>query len=65
MNSHPNYYRAGLVKIARKYRVSELDVARLAVDIAKDAMESNGEDIRLGHVGYYLVDEEGRTWKQG
>lgn len=52
-----NYYRAGLVKIARKYRVSELDVARLAVDIAKDAMESNGEDIRLGHVGYYLVDE--------
>ena len=20
-------------------------------------MESNGEDIRLGHVGYYLVDE--------
>ena len=37
-----NYYRTELVKIARRYRVSELEVARLAVDMAEDAMEPTG-----------------------
>ncbi|NLI60079.1 MAG: glycosyl transferase [Clostridiales bacterium] len=52
-----NYYRNELVKVAKKYKVSEFEVAEIAIECASKAMASSEEDIRKGHVGYYLVGD--------
>ncbi|MFY9176826.1 MAG: glucoamylase family protein [Caldicoprobacterales bacterium] len=51
------YYRNELVKLANKYKVSELDVAKIAIECAKKTKDSSSDNIRKGHVGYYIVDE--------
>ncbi|MFZ1982100.1 MAG: glucoamylase family protein [Smithella sp.] len=45
-------YRHVIEEIARKSNLSESEVARLAIDLAK-----NGVNNRTAHVGYYLIDE--------
>ena len=37
--------------------MSELDVAQIAIECAKEALDSSKDDIRKGHVGYYIVDD--------
>ncbi|HWB24666.1 MAG TPA: glucoamylase family protein [Chitinophagaceae bacterium] len=48
-------YRHVVEKIAKKINVPEHDVARIAVNLAKDSAVKNPEDMRRAHVGYYLV----------
>lgn len=45
-------YRHVIEKIARKSNLSESEVARMAIDLAK-----NGVNNRAAHVGYYLLDK--------
>ena len=47
-------YRHTVERIARSSPLSEFEVAKLAVDLARPQMPQS--DPRLGHVGYYLVD---------
>jgi len=54
-----NYYRQELQKLAELLQLSETNVARKAVEMAKQAADQ-GEPERKTHVGYYLVEEEGR-----
>ena len=53
-------YRHVVESIARKSDRSEVDVARLAVELsargAAEAAGRNGDDDRTAHVGFYLVD---------
>lgn len=46
-----NYYRSRVQSLARRARVSETRVAKLAMECARD-----GQGVQ-GHCGYYLVDE--------
>lgn len=48
------YYRHQISLLARKLRMPETRVARVAVGLAKQA---SGQDPRTTHVGYYLVGE--------
>jgi cyclic beta-1,2-glucan synthetase len=52
-----NYYRDELVKLSRKHRVDEFEVARLAIECAKEAKELKTCDPRNEHVGYYIVGD--------
>src|SRR5690606_19296888 len=51
-------YRHVVERLARMGSHSEQDVARAAIDLAReaDASEPDGEDARRRHVGYYLID---------
>lgn len=51
-----NYYRRYVQRIAKKARVSESRVAKLAMELAGE-----GEDELRKHCGYYLVDEGRET----
>ncbi|HLO83190.1 MAG TPA: glycosyltransferase family 2 protein, partial [Chitinophagaceae bacterium] len=48
-------YRHVVEKIARYSDLSEQEVAKLAVHLAKNAAVKEGESERKAHVGYYLV----------
>ena len=54
-------YRHIVEEIAKRSRLSESDVARMAIRLAYDAtagaVAKNGEDDRTAHVGFYLVDK--------
>ncbi|NLJ40796.1 MAG: glycosyl transferase, partial [Clostridiales bacterium] len=50
-----DYYRNELIKIARKYKVSEFEVAEAAIRCAEEGISSSGKDIKKGHIGYYLI----------
>jgi len=50
-------YRHIIEKIARKSNLSESEVARLAISLAKKASLNNGIFDRAAHVGYYLIDK--------
>lgn len=56
-----NHYKQRIGLLAKAYRVSELHIAREAIDLAKKALEENGreedESVRRkkSHVGYYLM----------
>ncbi|HEX4166993.1 MAG TPA: glucoamylase family protein [Bryobacteraceae bacterium] len=58
-----NTYRKALAKIAAHARLSEVDVAKLAVEMAQkaevDSTVPNALRERVRHVGYYLLDEVG------
>ncbi|MEJ7587604.1 MAG: glucoamylase family protein [Ferruginibacter sp.] len=47
-------YRHAVEKIAKNSNLSEQEVAALAIQLAKENGEKNG-DLRQGHVGYYLT----------
>src|SRR5208337_716740 len=50
-------YRHVIEKIARKSNLSESEVARLAIGLAKKASINNRTYDRAEHVGYYLIDK--------
>jgi cyclic beta-1,2-glucan synthetase len=58
-------YRGRVAAIARHSDVSEIEVARLAVEFARDANVDAADPEalrgRLRHVGYYLLDKKGRS----
>ncbi|HKO60381.1 MAG TPA: glucoamylase family protein, partial [Pyrinomonadaceae bacterium] len=52
-------YRHVIERISKRTRAGELDVARTAVDLAKNAAKESttgASEDRKAHVGYYLVD---------
>ncbi|TCO73125.1 GH36-type glycosyl hydrolase domain-containing protein [Marinisporobacter balticus] len=51
-----DYYRNQIEKISKKCKVSETQIARKAIEYAKNAMIENDED-KAKHVGYYLIDK--------
>ncbi|MBL0744875.1 GH36-type glycosyl hydrolase domain-containing protein [Chryseolinea lacunae] len=48
-------YRHAVEKIAKRSTLSEYEVARTAIDLARSSAASNPSDTRKAHVGYYLV----------
>lgn len=50
-------YRHVVERIARSTHLSEGDVARLAVQLARNSAEDKGRDVRTAHVGFYLIDK--------
>ena len=48
-------YRHRVESISRRSGISELDVARIAVDLATSSFAKEKEQSRRTHVGYYLV----------
>ncbi len=51
-----DHYRHVVEKIAKHSPVFERDVARTAVDLARDALAGKNADERTAHIGYYLID---------
>ncbi len=50
-------YRHVVEKIAKKSRLSESDVARKAIQSAREAPTGEGSGERAAHVGFYLIDK--------
>src|ERR1043165_2199693 len=50
-------YRHVIERIAKRTHSDELEVARSAVELAKNSHEANHDDARRSHVGYYLIDK--------
>ncbi|MGI6705295.1 MAG: GH36-type glycosyl hydrolase domain-containing protein [Clostridia bacterium] len=59
-----NYYRRQVEKLAKEMGISEVQVARKALECAQEAMEKDAYDARANHVGYYLVGNGRRHLKQ-
>ena len=51
-----DHYRHVIEKIAKRSTVSEVDVARKAVQLAQAAASRSPVDERAAHVGFYLID---------
>ncbi len=49
-------YRHAVERIAKRSRLGETAVARAAIDLARAASSDGDDEMRLHHVGYYLVD---------
>ncbi|SHG92205.1 GH36-type glycosyl hydrolase domain-containing protein [Tepidibacter thalassicus] len=49
-----DYYRAQIEKIAKKCKVSEVRIAKKAIEYAENCKE---EDEKLKHVGYYIIGQ--------
>ncbi len=49
-------YRHVVERIAKRTGVAELEIARRAIEMARDAQERDGAGARAAHVGYFLVD---------
>jgi len=56
-----NQYRNVIVKLANKYKTTEINIARLSNEYAKEAHDINNEVSPINHVGYYLVGEGQNT----
>ncbi len=50
-------YRHVVENIARNSSRSEIEVASLAIELAKKASAEKGEDDRAAHVGFFLIDK--------
>ena len=50
-------YRHVVEKIAKRGRLSESEVAREAIQLARESASGNGRDDRSAHVGFYLIDK--------
>jgi len=50
-----DHYRHAVEKIAKRSTLSEYEVARAAINLAKRSASKEPDDKRKGHVGYYLV----------
>ena len=50
-------YRHAVEKVAKGSRLSEGDVARHAIHLARKRADERGKDDRAAHVGFYLVDK--------
>ena len=51
-----DHYRHVVEQIAKRSEISEVEVARGAVQLAQDAASRSDVDVRATHVGFYLVD---------
>ncbi len=51
-----DHYRHVIERIGRKTRLSELEIAEVAVGLAGEGAITHGKDDRMAHVGFYLVD---------
>lgn len=49
-------YRHVVESIAKRRRLSETEVARIVIDLARDAVQLHGAGAREGHIGYFLCD---------
>jgi len=49
-------YRHVVESIAKRRRLSETEVARIVIDLARDALQLHGPGTRKGHIGYFLCD---------
>ncbi len=47
-------YRHAVEGVAKQSRATEIEVARMAVQLAEEAAQGNGSDPRKVHVGYYF-----------
>jgi len=52
-----DHYRHVVEKIAKNSPMFERDVAQKAVDLARVARSQKSGDERMGHVGFYLIDQ--------
>ncbi len=50
-------YRHRVEGLARRTKLSELDVARAALQLAAESARRDGAQTRTAHVGFYLIDE--------
>ncbi len=50
-------YRHVVEKIAKSSRLTESEVARNAIRLARESAARNGSDDRSAHVGFYLIDK--------
>ena len=50
-------YRHEVERIAKRVRAPEESIARRAIELARAAQAREPGSVRLGHVGYYLIDE--------
>ncbi|HTB30872.1 MAG TPA: cyclic beta 1-2 glucan synthetase, partial [Bacteroidia bacterium] len=50
-------YRHVVENIAKKSKISEHEVARIAIQLMAENIQSGIKDERTAHVGYYLIDE--------
>ena len=50
-------YRHMVEKTAKSSQLSEHEVARQAIQLAREAAAGNGRDDRAAHVGFYLIDK--------
>lgn len=50
-------YRHVVEDISKNSRISEYEVARIAINLMKDNASKEGGDERKSHVGYYLIDD--------
>jgi len=48
-------YRHKVEKIAKHSRLSEKEIAQLAINLAQQSFDNNNGDTRKAHVGYYLI----------
>ncbi|MGB4850571.1 MAG: glucoamylase family protein [Saprospiraceae bacterium] len=51
-----DHYRHIIERIAKAGKISELEVATIAIKSAKQSAEKNPSDRRMAHVGYFLTD---------
>lgn len=58
-------YRHVIENVAKRSRVTEHDVARLAVQLAGASAERHGHAHRTAHVGFYLIDKGLRALERG
>jgi cyclic beta-1,2-glucan synthetase len=50
-------YRHVVERIGKSSRLSETEVARNAIQIAREAAAKDDSDDRAAHVGFYLIDK--------
>ena len=49
------YYRNCIERISRKTKISELYIAKMCLELAKNGANKNGIESKSSHVGYYLI----------
>ncbi|HEX2926721.1 MAG TPA: glucoamylase family protein [Ruminiclostridium sp.] len=52
-----NYYRDIVMKLGDRYRTTEINIARLCCDLARERFDQNPSVSPEAHVGYYLAGE--------
>src|SRR5438046_9928557 len=50
-------YRHAAESLARHSALSEIEVARKAVELAQESAQQKGREDRTAHVGFYLIDK--------
>ena len=56
-----NQYRNIIIRLARRYKTTEINIARLSYEFAKESYDLNNEVSTNNHVGYYLIGNGQQT----